>query len=78
MSNRDIATELGVGERTVEVHLTRTYRKLGVRNRRALIEECGEELSGGPAGPKLARFGRSFRAFRFSGRAPARPGASGG
>ena len=36
MSNRDIATELGVGERTVEVHLTRTYRKLGVKNRRGL------------------------------------------
>lgn len=45
LSNRDIATELGVGERTVEVHLTRTYRKLGVRNRRALIEGRGEDLA---------------------------------
>mgnify|MGYP002382039156 CR=1 FL=1 len=45
MSNRDIAAELDVGERTVEVHLTRTYRKLGVRNRRALIDERGGELS---------------------------------
>ncbi len=45
MSNREIATELEVGERTVEVHLTRTYRKLGVRNRRALVAAHGEELT---------------------------------
>ncbi|MCO5327763.1 MAG: LuxR C-terminal-related transcriptional regulator [Solirubrobacterales bacterium] len=47
LSNRTIAAELDVGERTVEVHLTRTYRKLGVKNRRALIEERGGELSAG-------------------------------
>ncbi len=29
LSNRTIAAELDVGERTVEVHLTRTYRKPG-------------------------------------------------
>ena len=45
MSNREIATDLGVGERTVEVHLTRTYRKLGVRNRRALVEAHGKRLA---------------------------------
>ncbi len=46
MSNREIATDLEVGERTVEVHLTRTYRKLGVRNRRTLIAEYGERFRG--------------------------------
>lgn len=45
MSNREIAAELKVGERTVEVHLTRTYRKLGVRNRRSLVAERGRQLS---------------------------------
>ncbi len=45
MSNREIAAELKVGERTVEVHLTRTYRKLGVRNRRSPVAERGRQLS---------------------------------
>jgi DNA-binding CsgD family transcriptional regulator len=35
-SNREIATELFVSERTVEANLTRVYRKLGIRSRTQL------------------------------------------
>ncbi|MFS8104738.1 LuxR C-terminal-related transcriptional regulator [Lentzea alba] len=43
--NREIARELFVQERTVEVHLTRAYRKLGVEGRAQLIRLFSE--SGG-------------------------------
>ncbi len=33
MTNRAIAQELFVTEKTVEVHLSRVYRKLGIRSR---------------------------------------------
>ena len=35
-TNREIAAQLQIAERTVEVHLTSTYKKLGVRSRSAL------------------------------------------
>jgi DNA-binding CsgD family transcriptional regulator len=34
-SNRDVATRLGVSDRTVQKHLERSFRKLGVRTRSA-------------------------------------------
>ena len=37
-TNRDIAQTLYVTPETVEVHLTNTYRKLGIRSRRELPE----------------------------------------
>jgi DNA-binding CsgD family transcriptional regulator len=38
LTNRDIAEELGVAEKTVEVHLGNAYRKLGIRSRFQLGE----------------------------------------
>jgi DNA-binding CsgD family transcriptional regulator len=37
-TNRDIAQTLYVTPKTVEVHLTNAYRKLGIRSRRELSE----------------------------------------
>ena len=37
--NREIGTRLFVSESTVEAHLTRIYRKLGLRNRAELVRQ---------------------------------------
>ncbi|HMJ32782.1 MAG TPA: LuxR family transcriptional regulator [Baekduia sp.] len=46
-TTREIATQLSVSPKTVETHLTRTYRKLGVRSR----PELPEALAGGVPPP---------------------------
>ena len=38
-SNRDIGAALSISERTVEVHLTKIYRKLRVSNRNQLVRK---------------------------------------
>jgi DNA-binding NarL/FixJ family response regulator len=40
-TNREIAQMLFVTEKTVEIHLCRAYRKLGIRSRRQLGELAG-------------------------------------
>jgi DNA-binding NarL/FixJ family response regulator len=40
--NRQIAAELYTSESTVEAHLTRIYRKLGVRSRTELVHRLAE------------------------------------
>ena len=41
-TNREVATELSMGLRTVEAHLSAVYRKLGVRSRSELAARWPE------------------------------------
>jgi DNA-binding CsgD family transcriptional regulator len=63
MKNREIAPALYMSVATVEAHLTRVYRKLGIRSRSALARlvaegvvalEDGPATAGGAAGPSTA------------------------
>jgi DNA-binding CsgD family transcriptional regulator len=50
-TNSEIAAELFMGRRTVEAHLSRVYRKLGVRSR---TELCRQQISNGlPQAPDV-------------------------
>jgi DNA-binding NarL/FixJ family response regulator len=48
-SNRDVATRLAVSDRTVQKHLERAYRKLGVTTRSAAAERAWRLARGNPA-----------------------------
>lgn len=46
IGNKIIAHKLGVSEGTVKAHLNKVYRKLGIRNRAALIISfCDNNIS---------------------------------
>jgi len=48
MTNREIAQALFLTEKTIEVHLTSTYRKLDIGSRSQLPRALGESLGGAP------------------------------
>ena len=55
MTNRAVATELLVSTKTVEVHLTRIYSKLGVSSRAQLIAAAADEAAAAaPARPGVS------------------------
>lgn len=45
--NDEVAAELGVSAKTVEAHLTRIYRKLGLRSRTELAALAARKEGGG-------------------------------
>jgi DNA-binding CsgD family transcriptional regulator len=45
MTNRDVAAELFISQKTVEANLTQIYRKLGLRSRAQLARKLGEGRS---------------------------------
>jgi DNA-binding CsgD family transcriptional regulator len=49
-TNREVAAALFLSPTTVEFHLSRTYRKLGIRSRADLIRRFTEAKSEPPAG----------------------------
>jgi len=56
-SNREVAEALYLTPKTVEFHLTRVYRKLGVRSRTELVRKMGERR-----GPNDSRFSKDRQA----------------
>jgi DNA-binding CsgD family transcriptional regulator len=42
LRNREIATAIGISERTVEWNLSRVYRKLGVQSKLELVARLAE------------------------------------
>lgn len=42
-TNREIAADLFLSVKTVEMHLSRVYRKVGARSRTDLVRVCNEE-----------------------------------
>jgi DNA-binding NarL/FixJ family response regulator len=49
LSNRQIAAELFIAEKTVEMNLSRTYRKLGIRSRAQLSAALrNDDVQGNP------------------------------
>ena len=54
LTNREIANRLYVTRRTVEMHLSRVYRKLSISDRRDLSVVDSDELSPSAPAPALA------------------------
>jgi DNA-binding CsgD family transcriptional regulator len=54
LRNREIAETLFVTLKTVEVHLSRTYDKLGIRSRSQLAQALGAGLAAGDVGDRAA------------------------
>ena len=48
LTNREIAQALFLTEKTIEVHLTNSYRKLDISSRSQLPRALGESLGGAP------------------------------
>ena len=53
LSNREIARHTGLKERTVETHLTASFRKVGVRSRSELAHFCYGPSAGTPSSPSV-------------------------
>jgi DNA-binding CsgD family transcriptional regulator len=53
--NDEVAAELGVSAKTVEWHLSRLYRRLGVRSRTELSVRLLQGDRPGSSGPKEGR-----------------------
>jgi DNA-binding CsgD family transcriptional regulator len=50
LTNREVAQALFVSEKTVETHLGRVYRKLGIKSRHALPGALAERRAAEPVG----------------------------
>ncbi|MFN8110189.1 MAG: helix-turn-helix transcriptional regulator [Thermoleophilia bacterium] len=48
LTNRAVAAELFMSEKTVEAHLTNVYRKLDIHSRAQLVMRWGEDAGGAP------------------------------
>ena len=48
LSNREIASRLGISPATVKAHLTSIFRKLDVRDRTQLVVLCSRRAMSGP------------------------------
>ena len=66
-TNKEIAAELFMGVSTVEAHLSRIYRKLGLRSR---TELAGRIATAGARRSRRGTSGPKSRAFRVSGPRP--------
>ena len=51
MTNREVAAALFLSPKTIEFHLSRIYRTLGVRSRTQLARFLAQDQQAGPASP---------------------------